>query len=119
MTEDELPLWKYDGSSKVKYMNLYDVVQLFINYSQSLLINIQKGLGFQDELNFLITNGMGNVFDKINIALIQLVDCEINRIYAIRDDILILIFTGVGTLSFCVVILGYFIYVISKDYNVL
>ncbi|CAG9321888.1 unnamed protein product [Blepharisma stoltei] len=119
VSNDIMASWTASNKQEIIYTNLLDEIQDEINTANKLVIKAKNNETFDDEMRYLISNGLENVYQQTNSSLRNLVRCEINRISEISNTITILMVAGICVLGFCTIILVYYIFYISKKYNVL
>ncbi|CAG9334493.1 unnamed protein product [Blepharisma stoltei] len=119
VTDNIMSAWTGESKQEIYYTNLLDEIQNSINTANQLVIKAAKPENFDDEMRYLISNGLENIYQRTNSSLGELVDCEMQRISDNSDIITILLVVGLCVSGLCTIVLIYYIFSISNKYNIL
>ncbi|CAG9321887.1 unnamed protein product [Blepharisma stoltei] len=119
VVENLISIWNFDNSPKIVKTNLYDALQDIISNTKTIIANAEKLIHSPKEIDFIIINGVGNLYTATNNTLNGLVRCEIDMIYTISEMISMLFIASAIILGVCFSVLAMFIFIISRKYNAL
>ncbi|CAG9322470.1 unnamed protein product [Blepharisma stoltei] len=108
-----IPVWT---SSQIKKYNFYDEVDIFIQHGESLLDMIDSGSAYStDEAKFFGLNSFGYTYEFTHQAMLNLRDCEVDRVKGLGRYITAWIFIGTALLGIFIGVL--IVYVIYMNHN--
>ncbi|OMJ80482.1 hypothetical protein SteCoe_19231 [Stentor coeruleus] len=118
--EKIIPYWVYEKKPILRYSNLPNLLDLFLTSSYSIVNEMQEGKNnYTDHLFFVVFISMGNSFDIIYDAMVNLEKCELSRIDNLKDMSQYLLFASLAVLSCCFFFILCFLLTIDKNLNVL
>ncbi|CAG9317074.1 unnamed protein product [Blepharisma stoltei] len=118
VTSPVIPLvYFYDIHPKIGYSNLYDSVSEVILACKSIIKAISENESYLKYIKFIIVNGSGHLYDRVNSTMNGIVDCEIERVKDTGTYITILLIFGFCVLAALSLVVIGFIFLVSKKYD--
>ncbi|CAG9317070.1 unnamed protein product [Blepharisma stoltei] len=112
-----IPLIYFDTFDPiVKYSNLYDAISELILNCKGMVSAVSDNDSYLKYIRFVLVNGSGYLFERVNSTMNGIVDCETERVKMTGiyiNALLIFGFLALGVLV--LVIIGYIIFVSRKQ----
>ncbi|OMJ87330.1 hypothetical protein SteCoe_10923 [Stentor coeruleus] len=115
--EPIVPYWVLEKSPVMKYENLYEVIELIIENSESMTTKLKNKENYSREMFMIFFNCLGNSLKYTLKAIDDLIDCELDRVKKLSNQKIFLLLGGVGIVGISICILALYLITIDKHLN--
>ncbi|CAG9328658.1 unnamed protein product [Blepharisma stoltei] len=78
VTENIVPIWEFNSGEMLRKYNLYDALSMFIDYTQKLMSDAKSRKGYEDDIKWLMINGVTYSLKYVHKVSKDLLECEKN-----------------------------------------
>ncbi|OMJ66992.1 hypothetical protein SteCoe_35975 [Stentor coeruleus] len=120
-----IPYWVFEGTPTLKTGTLHEVIGLLIQnviniQAYEIVIQIEKNENnYENNMFFVLFNSLGSSFQQTNLALVNLVECELARVNDLSMTKNYLLIGAVIILSISAIIMSLYLLSIDKCLNIL
>ncbi|OMJ90888.1 hypothetical protein SteCoe_6650 [Stentor coeruleus] len=115
-----IPYWVLENKPTLKTGTLHEIIGLLIQNAYEIIAKIEKNdNSYDDNLFFIIFNSLGSSFQQTNLALKNLVTCELNRVDKLSTIKNYLLIIAIVILAASALFMVFYLLSIDKFLNIL
>ncbi|CAG9332113.1 unnamed protein product [Blepharisma stoltei] len=107
-TSSVVPIWNVKENYTLEYRNMIDIMDDFLEIGNEFLTNVANNQSYIEELNFLVLNGFGHLYEYTDNAVSYITNCTNDNVENLSDQINALYHFQIGVLVVCVGCLLFF-----------